>query len=343
MNWMVRNLTVLLFSAATSAIVAAVLVYMEAANGNSLFSYTMFRIIPVGAIAAGFAGAIGLLLGSLALRLRPAGMTVFAILAIAAGVVFMAESVEFALFLNGPAQATASVGSYSRFLGNSLIHSQLRYWSSDASPGDSSMSAFLSPGTSPAAPHVEGLDDNKAGGIASGVQGMMATQDVSQTATGRRLNQMGTGIQTLGAGVQAHGTQWVLTITQTLGFAIGGLVVFIQLRERPHCKGCRLLLSTKGERTRYYSRTKEMQAAVDDVLTKARDRRLQESISAHLGRGHDKRANWVQFASTIELRRCTQCNMHTLDYRSSRREGQNWKSIDLLAFSTTSTDPLNFA
>ena len=343
MNWMLRNLIVLLLGLATSVLAAALPVYWEATGAGSLFGYTLFRIFPVGAIAAGFAGATGFLLGALALRLRPAGIAVGVIVAVAFGAVFMAESAEFALFLFGTNGATASAGSFAHFLGDSVIHTQLRYWSTGDQADNYAFAAFLSPGSSPSAPRVDGMDDSKAGGIASGVQGMMASQDVSQTQTGQRLNQVGTGIQAFGAGLKAHGAQWMMTISQTLGFALGGLVVFLQLRSLPHCPGCMLLLSKKGEKTRYYARTKEMQNAVDDVLTKARDKRLQESIAAHLGRGHDKRANWVEFASTIELRRCSQCETHTMEFRASRKDGQKWKSIDLLGFSATSPEPLDFA
>jgi len=343
MNWMVRNLVVVLFGAATSVLTAAVLVYMEAGNGQELFSFTALRFVPVGAIAAGFAGALGYLLAAMALRLRPAGLGALVIVVISAGVVFMAESAEFSMFLYGSDQATQSIPTFGRFLVTSTIHTPLRFWSTDDPSTDFEMAAFLSPGTSSSAPRVEGLGDNKTGGIASGVQGMMATQDVSQTQTGRRLNQMGSGIATLGSGVKAHGREWLQIILQTFGFALGGLVMFVHLRQLPHCKDCMLLLSDKGERTRYFSRTKDMQNAVDEVLTRARDRQLQQSIQVHTQRGHDKRANWVEYASTIQLRRCMQCDLHTMDFRATRKDGHKWKTIDILGFSTSSIDPLNFA
>jgi hypothetical protein len=343
MNWMVRNLVVVLFGAATCVLTVAALVYMEAVNGQELFSFTLLRLIPVGAISAGFAGGLGYLMAALALRLRPTGMGALMIVAISAGVVFMAESAEFSMFLYGSDQATQSIPAFGRFLATSTLQTPLRFWSTDDPSSDFAMAAFLSPGASPSAPRVQGLGDSKTGGIASGVQGMMATQDVSQTQTGRRLSQMGSGISTLGSGVKAHGKEWMQIILQTFGFALGGLVIFVHLRQLPHCKDCMLLLSDKGERTRYFSRTKDMQNAVDEVLTRARDKQLQQSIQAHAQRGHDKKATWVEFASTIHLRRCMQCDMHTMDFRATRKNGQSWKTIDVLGFSTSSVDPLHFA
>jgi len=74
-------------------------------------------------------------------------------------------------------------------------------------------------------------------------------------------------------------------LLQTAGFSIGGMLVMVQLRKHSYCKGCMLLLKKKGSKTRYYSRTRDMRAAVDDVLTKARDKQLQQGDPRAGGEG----------------------------------------------------------
>jgi hypothetical protein len=343
---MIRNLVVVLCGALTSAMVAATVLYFEARGGELLFSFTIFRYIPVGAILAGFVGSLGFMGGSLALRLRPAMADLFAFLAISAAVVFLVQSADFSLFIGGEDRAYAATKDwkgFGKFLTASMVHTPLHFWSSDDSNEDAATVAFFAPGSSPNAPHVAYTGDAKTDEIGSGVTGMMATQDVSQTGPGKQMTQMTAGFQALGAKVHTHGAEWMLFLLQTFGFTVGGVVVFSQLRAISHCKSCMLLMTSKGQRTRYFARSKEMRTAVDEVLTKARDKQLQQSIHAHGTRGAEKGGNWTAFCSTLEIQRCTDCRTHKMLFHAKRKEGVNWKEIDLFAFTATTLEPIDFA
>ena len=177
----------------------------------------------------------------------------------------------------------------------------------------------------------------------SGVGGMLSSQDASHSGTVQHLNQMGEGVQSIGSGVSAHGSQWLLAALQALGFAIGSLLVFFHLRSQAHCEDCMLLLSRKGVKTRYYVRTPEMRNSVDDVMTKAREKHLRESIQAHMAKGTDKKTKWAEYSSTLEISRCKQCDSHRLNYHTFRKEGSSWKDIALMGFTATTIEPLDFA
>jgi hypothetical protein len=351
MNWFVRNVVVVLFGAATSIATVAYLLYLEAANGQALFSYNGLAIanypilayVPIGAIAAGFTGAIGYLVISLILRVRPANIVLFSILAVSAAMVYLAQSAEMELWM-GAKGTTKNALTFSRFLASSMIHSPVHFWSTgDGDSTASYTSTSFAPGSSPAAPRISSGGNSSVDGISSGVGGMLASQDASKAGPVQQLNQMGEGVQSIGSGVSAHGSQWLLAALQALGFAIGSLVVFFHLRSLTHCEDCMLLLSKKGEQTRYYIRTPEMRNSVDDVMSKARERHLRESIQAHMAKGSDQKTKWAEYFSILEISRCTQCQAHRLNYRTFRKEGSSWKDIALMGFTATTIEPLDFA
>ena len=55
MGRVLRNLAVVLFGAVASVLTVAVLVYLEAKNGQPLFSYALWTYVPVGAVLSGLA------------------------------------------------------------------------------------------------------------------------------------------------------------------------------------------------------------------------------------------------------------------------------------------------
>jgi hypothetical protein len=340
---LVRNLAVALFGAATSVLTAVVLVFLEARTGESLFGYAPWAYVPVGALGAGFLGAIGYLLGSVALRTRPTRILLPGVVLIAAATAYLAESAEFGLFLSGPAHVagvTANLGSYTSFLGDSLIHSQLHFGSAGSGGSASSSSS------GPMMPQI-GIDagGTKAEGIGQGVQNMLASQDMSGTIGSStkmaQINKISDGIESFGSDVEMHGAQIGLLAVQTAVFSIGAFVVFAMLRRFTHCVDCGLLLGEKGVQTRYYTREHEMRGSVDELLTMARKRQLRESIQAHFGKGKDKRSRFSAFSSTIEIWRCPQCETHWLNFKAQRKKGAAWKDIAIQGFSASSMDPID--
>jgi hypothetical protein len=342
MNWFARNAAVVLFGAVTSVATAVALILLEGRTGTSVFGLTFARVVPLGTIGAGLVGAVGYLAASLALRLRPPMLNLLAVLGVAAGVVFMVQSAEFGFFMSGQVSALAATkdaATFARFMGESVVHSPLALWSGDSEDAGATM--FFTRGTAAAQPRI-GDGDSRVEGIGAGVQGVMATQDVSNTAAAQHAAQFGAGLETIGAKVKMHGSIWTMLMVQTMAFAAGGLAVFGYLRSLPHCTGCMLLLSKKGERTRYFSRTREMRAAVDEVLARARERQLQQSILMHMAKGSEKRQEWSEYCARFEIRRCIECNTYQLDYHARRKDGATWKDIALLAFSASTLEPVDF-
>lgn len=358
MNWMVRNIAALLLGALTSGLTVSILLYFEARDGSTLFGYSgqtltgfpFLSWMPIGPVLAGAVGSIGYLVGAALLRLRPAAIALFAVIVVAGSLVYVAQSAEFALYMVGWPQPnggpTRNMHTFTKFISTSVANSRLHLWSSDSDSYESEeLSSFLSPGKSSSAPasHFSQPGDSPVDGLSGGVSGMMATQDVSQTGPGKQLGQLGQWVEAFKAKVRANSAEWTSMGFQTFGFALGGLLVMAYLRSYAYCKECMLLLKKKGSRTRYYSRTRDMRVAVDDVLVKARDKQFQQAIHAQVTKGADRDGNWSEYSSTMEIRRCPQCRLHMVQFRTRRKAEERWKDIDLLGFSATSLEQLDFA
>jgi hypothetical protein len=351
-----RNIVALLLGALTSGTMVTILLYYEARDGQTLFSYNgqtltqmpFLAFIPIGPALAGLVGATGYLAGALVLRLRPAALAMFAVVAIAASLVWVAQSAEFALYMTGWPQPnggpTKNMKTFGKFMRTSVTRSQLHLWSPDYDSSESEeQSAFFSPAKSSSALQPGQSGDSRVDGISGGVSGMMSSQDASQSGPGKQLDEMGEGFASFKARLQANSIEWETMGMQTAAFAAGGLLVMFNLRRLAYCKDCMLLMAKKGEKTRYYSRTRDMHTAVNEVLRKARDMQLQQAIHAHVAKGADRDGNWSEYSSTVEIRRCVQCRMHMMSFRTRRKEDERWNDIDLLGFTSTCMEQLDFA
>jgi hypothetical protein len=351
MSWMTRNIITIMLGAATSLTTVATLLYLEGSiglplfgiSGQTIFGGPLLAFIPVGAIFAGFLGSLGFLASSLALRNRPALVALVGIVGISAGVVYLAESAELEYYI-GAQGTTRDAATFGRFLAVSMFHSRLYEWSLwQGGEAGESMAALLSSGASSSGVRLRPTGDAKADGIGAGVQGVMAAQDLTQSGPGRQLTEMSHGVDTLGTIIRAHRRQWFMLSLQIIGFALGGVLAFFHLRSVTYCKDCMLLLSKKGEQTRYFSRARDMRSSVDEVLTKARDKQLQQAIQAHLAKGANRDGNWSEYCSTLEIQRCLRCRTHVLDFRTKHKQEKVWKPIEVLAFSATTAEQLDFA
>jgi hypothetical protein len=341
MNGITRNLLVILSTALLSIGTVSVLLFFEARAGHPLFSYMLANYVPAGALAAGLVAAAGLLSCSLLLRARPAPIVVIALVAISAGIVFLAQSTELMLASAGRAPAS-DPATFAQFLANSVLHSPVEFQGAGAG-GSSSPSSPSTMGVARAIPQ-SGPDNNaQVDSISSGVQGVVASQDVGANVSAggvQRISQIGDGIQSINSAVQNHGSQWLLMALQFVGFSLGSVVVFSFLRSRPHCDDCSVLLSGKGTQKRYFDRQEEINGSVEDVLAKAKNRRLQLSIQAHGSRGSVRKGKLSEFASIVNVSLCKRCQTHRVDFRALRKSGLTWKEIAVLAYSASSFDPI---
>lgn len=121
-----QNLVLALCGAVTSAITAAFLVFVELRWGWALYSYSLWVIIPVGAVLAGFAASSGYYLGARLLNFRPARDLLVGIAAVSVGTFFFIYWLEY-VFLTVDGKAISDAVSYSEFLNFAITHTALSF------------------------------------------------------------------------------------------------------------------------------------------------------------------------------------------------------------------------
>ena len=340
MNRVMRNLAVVLCAILFNLITVSVLLFLEARSGQPFFSYAVANYIPAGAIGAGLITAIALLLLALILRVRPAPVVAVGLCVVAAGAVYVVQSVELTLPSAGRV-AAQDPALFLRYLANATFNSQLQF--TDAHSESSRSSASLNPGVGKVVPSAGADGDAQVQSISSGVQGVVASQDVgTNVAAGgvQRVAQLGDNIHDLNSNVQNHGAQWLYLALQVLGYSIGSLLVYSLLRFRPYCEDCHVLLSHKGAQIRYFDRLDEINGSVEDVLAKAKSRRLQLAVQAHGARGAAQKSKATAFASTIRVSLCSCCQTHRMDFLAMRKSGGSWKEIPVLGYTASSFEPI---
>jgi hypothetical protein len=340
MNRITRNLIVVLLGIGSSLLTAAVLVFVELRSGQSLFSETALTYVPVGAIGAGLVSAAGYYLGSKIMRLRPPNAMLIAIVAIAAGSVFVLDSIEYGT-MSVNRQPVNSVGSLGEFLAMSFKNTPLKVSIADSDSDSGSAS-------SSSTPDVSGVsNDSNPGvaGIGSGVSGMMASGNAlsadnighSMAGLQQRLHSM----KALGSGVLDRTAVFELAVLQLAGFVIGGILAFWYLRTLPFCEECQEFLSKKGEQTRYFDRERDIQNSVHDFLSAAKARRFKQSIEAHSGVGTPEKTHLSEFASTVEISQCKGCHRHRLQFSAQKKKGMSWKEISMLGYTAFCMEPID--
>lgn len=343
MNRVTRNLAVVVCAVLFSAITVSVLLFFEARSGQALFGYALAMYFPAGAIAAGAIAAAATLACALLLRVRPMPAIGIALFLLAAGAVYAVQSTELTLSSAGRV-AAHDPASFLRYFASASLSNELQF--TDTHTPGSSSAMRLNPGVGKALPQSGAESDAQVQAISSGVQGVVASQDVgTNVAAGgaQRIAQLGDDIHNVSSNVQNHGGQWITMALQVVGFSIGGLVVYWFLRSRPYCEHCDLLLSRKGTQTRYFDRLEEINGSVEDVLAKAKSRRLQLAIQAHGARGAAQKGKITEFASTIRVSLCLRCHTHRMDFRAMRKGAGGWKEIPVLGYASSSYEPIEIS
>ncbi len=126
MNRLIQNLVVTLFGAVTSAITAAILVFVELRFGWALYSITFWFVIPAGAIGAGLIAASGYYYGARLLNFRPTRNFLWVIVAISAGTFFFIYWLKYVL-IKVDGNSIRDAVSYGQYLNYSLSHTAMRF------------------------------------------------------------------------------------------------------------------------------------------------------------------------------------------------------------------------
>jgi hypothetical protein len=345
MDRIVKNLAVILCGAVASVVTAAALFLMGLRGGDSLLDLTAWTYVPLGVIAAGFLAAIGYYAAASVLGARPGVILLAGVFAISAGTHLYIRHMDIAAMMATNRAALANPKVFAKFATTSLWSTRLPDISLGGGKSDSASRG--SSDAAPAAtegPHVDTQGDANADGMAQGVGGMLAKADMgTQLGAGGtgKMSQMGNSIDSVGKGVANEGTQWLASTLQILGFALGGVVVYGMLRTLPYCQACSQFLTQKGTQTRYFLTERALRNCVDEFHGRMKVHQLGESILAHFGVGSGEKSHLSEFASTIDIKECSQCHTHRMQFSARRKKKQSWKSIKVFGHTAESLEPID--
>lgn len=347
MDRIARNLGVILFGAVTSVVTAAVLFLLGLRGDDSILDLTAWTLVPVGAIGAGFLAASGYYIAARALRVRPGIILLAGVFAISAGTHLYIQHLDEGVLMATNRAALASPKIFAKFATTSLWSTRLPELSLGIGSGGSSSSGASDSGSSAPqseGPRVDSGGDDRVEGMASGVGGMLAKADMgTQLGAGGtgKISQMGDSIDSVGSGVKDNGARWLTAVLGILGFALGGVVVYLLLRSLPYCAACSQFLSQKGAQTRYFLTERALRNCVDEFHERMKLHELTESILAHFGVGSGEKSHLSEFASTIDIKECRHCHTHRMQFSARRKKGQSWHNIKVFGFTTESLDPID--
>ena len=112
--------------ATTSIITAAILAAIDLRFNSSLYSWTVWFVIPAGAICCGFVAASGYYLGARVFNHRPTGILLLNIVAIAIATFFLIHYLNYYL-LKIDGKAVRDLLSFSQFLDIEVFHPAVQF------------------------------------------------------------------------------------------------------------------------------------------------------------------------------------------------------------------------
>ena len=341
MNRITRNLLAMLMAVVCCALTAGAFLFAELRFGQPLFFFTAWTYVPLGAIGAGLVAAMGYYVSSLVLRARPLKVMLVGIVVLAAASVFVVDSAEYGLMTVNPTSIRGA-GAWGEFLAKSMTTSPLIQAFSGGSGSDASSGGG---GGSQQMASLAGDNNQSVQGIGGGVQGMLTSADAVSTDNPNGalagISRRAEGVQAFGSGVLSHSRALGIAGAQTAAFALAALLAYFGLRRFAYCDDCSVLLSRKGQQTRYFSSAGGARDTVDEFLSLAKGRRFRQSIQVHAEDGAKAETKLSAFASTIAISRCKGCHRHQLSFSARHKEGESWKEIPVLSYSTFCLEPID--
>jgi hypothetical protein len=133
---------VTLFGAVTSALTALLLFAIERIFEFSLYTWTFWFVIPVGALLSGFAAATGYLWGAKLLNHRPGRALLVSMVAVSAGTFFLIHYMSYAALTAEGSQLRGSL-TFPTYLNLVLTHASVSFRFHAAKLGETGQLGFL--------------------------------------------------------------------------------------------------------------------------------------------------------------------------------------------------------
>jgi hypothetical protein len=133
---------------------------------------------------------------------------------------------------------------------------------------------------------------------------------------------------------------YISAALQIMGFALGGLLIFLHLSSLPYCMKCSKYLKSKATQLRYSADPENFAAMVKDVASHFENGRLQQAIDTH-GNFGAKNPGGGYLSSTLARKQCSICAVNWLQFSAQKLIASEWKDIKELQFAQFHQGELN--
>jgi hypothetical protein len=145
----------------------------------------------------------------------------------------------------------------------------------------------------------------------------------------------------VGTPVELGSWGYLYAVLQMLGFAIGGVFVYFNLKSLAYCDTCSRYLVKKGIQTRYTADSDTLTKAVTEIMQCFSERRFQDAISAHAKAAGYENSTGMTLRSRVEVKRCKDCNQHWLKFTVSKKAKKDeWEDIGQLGYEAFCVEPI---
>lgn len=120
---------------------------------------------------------------------------------------------------------------------------------------------------------------------------------------------------------------YLYAVLQIVGFAVGGVAVYVYLTGLPYCKRCSKYLVGKHTQARYTADADQVSQIANLMRQCALAGRLQDAVTAHATSGSETVGKNPTLRSQVEIKRCKDCDQHWMKFTVSRWAKDEWEVI----------------
>lgn len=119
---------------------------------------------------------------------------------------------------------------------------------------------------------------------------------------------------------------YAVATLQVIGFAAGGLSIYLYLRKLPYCFICSRYLRSQAKWTRYYRDSSELAIAAQVQNYHFERGELEEAIKAIVESGHSEQKS-REAEGILQLWQCRSCGFHRLNFTARQKVNHHWQEI----------------
>lgn len=128
---------------------------------------------------------------------------------------------------------------------------------------------------------------------------------------------------------------YIYAILQVVGFALGGLALYLSLVESPYCKNCSKYMKKADTQERFTSDSDKLATDINAFLQMIKNGLFDDSKKFHADSMGVIYGGEQKHGTRITSYKCNTCGMNAMDFAIFNKKGDNEKEIKSYRFFTT--------